>query len=116
MSLEYIRNYYRVPAEVGRGVTCYGKPGVIVGSRNAHLEVLLDEDKPGRTGYYHPTHEVVYGDMKPIRKMTRAQQRYQEYRDAADWFNGSFAEWLGCDKNTMTHKRHLRAEKARWAA
>lgn len=114
MSLEYIRNSYGVPAEVGRGVTCYGKSGVIVGARNAHLEVLLDEDKPGRTGYYHPTHEVAYGDIKPIRKMTRGQQRYQEYLRSE--VVESFAEWLGCDQETMKEKRRLRAERARWAA
>lgn len=70
MSLEYIRKTYSVPAEVGRGVVCSGLSGVIVGHNGPHIEVLLDKDKPGKTGYYHPTWEVEYGEMKPIRHRT----------------------------------------------
>ena len=93
MSLEYIRKTYCVPAEVGRGVICSGEAGVIVGHNGAHLEVLLDKDKPGNSGYYHPTWEVVYGEMRPVRKMTAGQRRYRHYLDSE--YNGTFAEYLG---------------------
>lgn len=87
MSLEFIRKHYGVPAEIGRAVVCSGESGVIVGYNSAHIEVLLDKHKPGTTGYYHPTWEVVYGDMKPIRKMTRSQRRYRDYLDVAECFD-----------------------------
>lgn len=61
MSLEYIRDTYSVPANVGRRVICSGKPGVIVNAKNAHIMVLIDgDDKPAP---YHPTWQVQYGEM-----------------------------------------------------
>lgn len=100
MSLEFIRKSYGVPAEIGRAVVCSGEPGVIVGFNSAHIEVLLDKHKPGTTGYYHPTWEVVYGDMKPIRPMTRSQKRYARFLDADSGL--SFAEWLGVGRRAAS--------------
>lgn len=62
MSIDYIRDTYRVPAKIGGRVryTGDGAPqiGTIVGSRNAHIMVLIDGDaKPAE---YHPTWEMEY--------------------------------------------------------
>ena len=94
---EYICNYYGVPAAYGRRVTCSGKPGVIVGSHGAHIAVVLDQDKPNHTRSYHPTDKIKYHGFGRVRKMTASQKRYQEYLQA-DWFSGSFGEWLGIKK------------------
>lgn len=61
MSLDYIRDTYRVPAEAGRRVICSGKPGVIVKARGAHIMVLMDG--AAKPAPYHPTWEVEYRDM-----------------------------------------------------
>ncbi len=51
-SLEYIRNYYKVPARVGKHVEYKGKRGVVTGGVNAYVEVRLEEEKNARP--YHP--------------------------------------------------------------
>jgi len=90
--LQYIRDYYKVPAVKGRRVIVYGKPGVIVGSSGPHLLVNFDEDKSTLFKPCHPTAEVQYGEMGKIRKLSRSQQRYLEYlhSDCGD----KFGEWL----------------------
>lgn len=95
MSFKYIQEYYGVPAEKGRRVEVYGKPGIIVKAINQCIGVLLDCDKPTEIGPYHPTDGVKYLGKGKIRKMTVGQKRYQEYLSAQDWFDGSFAEWIG---------------------
>jgi hypothetical protein len=40
--LQYIRDYYKVPAYVGRVVYAGGKRGVVVGASGPHLKVNLD--------------------------------------------------------------------------
>lgn len=90
---EYVAKYYGVPACIGRGVTVDGRPGVIVEDRGAYIGVNFDDDKPGNSLPCHPTWKVEYGEMRPVRKLTRSQQRYRDYR-RADWFDGSFIEYL----------------------
>jgi hypothetical protein len=65
-TLEYIRNYYRVPAYRGRRVRYTGgavprvREGTIVGgaSGNAYLLIRLDGERHARP--YHPTYELEY--------------------------------------------------------
>ena len=59
----YVRQHYQVPAEVGRRVIAYGKPGVILADRGHYIGVVLDEDPKKRIKNYHPTHEMHYGEM-----------------------------------------------------
>jgi len=44
---EYIKDNYHVPAQIGRRVIVYGKPGIIIEDRGHHLGVNFDEDRPG---------------------------------------------------------------------
>lgn len=57
MSLDYIREHYGVPAEVGCRVVVDAHVGVIVGADQAHLLVELTD---GRTVSAHPTWRVQY--------------------------------------------------------
>lgn len=50
--LEYIRNYYGVPATKGKIVKYKGKLGVITGAHSAYVKVRLDGEKTARP--YHP--------------------------------------------------------------
>jgi hypothetical protein len=107
MSFEYINETYGVNACVGRRVIADGKPGIIVGTRGAHIVVNLDHLKPHQTANYHPTWNVQYLAMGKVRKMTAGQKRYQEFLDA-DWFDGTFAEWLGVDKKSKERREYAK--------
>jgi len=91
---KYVREYYGVPACIGRRVIAYGKPGIIAEDRGNYIGINLDCDKPGVVNNYHPCDSIEYGEMGKIRPMTRSQRKYAEFMDA-DWFDGSFADWLG---------------------
>jgi len=93
---EYVRNYYEVPAEIGRRVVVSGKPGIIAEDRGHYIGVNFDSDKPGIILNVHPTSDVEYGDMGVIRKMTKSQQNYRHYLNAE--CGCSFAEWLKLSK------------------
>jgi hypothetical protein len=63
MSMEYIRNYYRVPAKRGARVEYndgagYVRQGVIASARNGRLMVRLDGDKHPYP--FHPTCDLRY--------------------------------------------------------
>jgi len=59
-SLEYVRNYYKVPAKKGGRVVAYGKPGVITGGQGQYVLIKLDTLKHANP--YHPTDGIVYED------------------------------------------------------
>ena len=58
MSMDYIRNYYSVPAKRGRRVRLDGRPGTIVGASAQWLRVRLDGDKRPVTA--HPIWRMEY--------------------------------------------------------
>ena len=94
MTCEYVRERYDVPACIGRRVAVNGDAGVIAEDRGHYIGVLFDDCPPGMIVNVHPTWKVEYKDMGPVRQMTRSQKRYKEFQEA-DWYTGSFAEWLG---------------------
>jgi len=57
VSLEYIRDYYRVPAKKGKIVIYKGKFGIITGARGPHVKVRLDGEKHAKP--YHPS-DLIY--------------------------------------------------------
>jgi hypothetical protein len=102
MNCEYVKEHYAVPAEIGRRVVVYGKPGIIAEDRGHYIGVNLDENKPGVISNCHPTSDVVYGEMGTIRKMTRSQQRYRDYLKVAECFE-SFEHWLKYSQGCKDH-------------
>jgi hypothetical protein len=103
MSCEYIQKTYGVPAEIGRRVVAYGKPGIIVEDRGHYIGVTLDSEKPGKVNNYHPTDGIVYEGMGKIRPMTKAQRRYQDFL-RCDFWNGTFVEY--CQWKDAKEKEH----------
>lgn len=95
-SFEYIKTTYNVPAEFGREIMFENKrKGVIVEDKGNYIGVNFYDSKPSVVVPLHPTWEVEYlGMAKVKRKSTKGQLRYQEYI-RADWFSGTFADWLG---------------------
>jgi hypothetical protein len=51
--LEYIRNYYDVPAKRGKVVSYNGSLGVITGASGSHVKVRLEGQKNALP--YHPS-------------------------------------------------------------
>lgn len=91
---KYVREHYGVPAEIGRKVIAYGKPGIIAADRGNYIGILLDSDKPGHVNNYHPVDGIEYLDsIGKIRQMTRSQQRYADYLRVADCYE-SFYHYL----------------------
>lgn len=93
----YIRDYYQVPAEVGRRVRFEGKKeGVITSATNQYINIHFDGEKKPR-GPFHPTWEMEYLEMGAVPKMTRSQERYARYRSGdGAWDN--FRQFLGYEK------------------
>lgn len=91
---DYIKDYYKVPAELGREILFSGKrKGVIVEDRGQYLGVLFDDSEPHDISTLHPTWEVKYLDtFAKIRKPSKSKQRYMQYLDADSSL--SFGEWL----------------------
>lgn len=101
MNCEYVREYYKVPAEIGRRVIVSGESAIIVADRGNYIGVTFDRDKPGTIYNCHPTNEVVYGEIGKIRKMTPSEKRYQDFLNSE--YPGTFAEYLGINiKGTVT--------------
>lgn len=59
----YVRQHYKVPAEIGCRVLAYGEPGVILEDRGHYIGVVLDSAPKKKISNYHPTHEMQYGEM-----------------------------------------------------
>ena len=95
MNCQYVREYYHVPARIGRRVEVNGKPGIIAADEGNYIGVNFDEDKPGVILNAHPTWKVEYLGMGKVRKMTRAQKRYQDYLDVGDCYE-DFWHYLCC--------------------
>lgn len=63
MSMEYIRETYRVPAKKGGRVKYINDSGVttegtITGTHGAYIKVKIDGDK--HSDCYHPRHNIEY--------------------------------------------------------
>ena len=65
MSLNYIREFYNVPAKRGMSVLVQGKKGIIVGARHQYLRIRIEGEK--KIGSYHPTWEIEYLSQKGIK-------------------------------------------------
>lgn len=96
MNCEYVKQTYGVPAEIGRRVTVYGKPGIIAEDRGHYIGVNFDSDKPGVIKNAHPTSDVQYHDIGKICKPSKWRQRYERYLEYGDGFR-SFVDYCRWD-------------------
>jgi len=99
--MDYIRQYYSVPAEIGRDVTVSGRKGTITSDKGAYIGVTFHDDKKLNSLPCHPTSEVVYLDsfteLKNLQtKNSRSKARYDKYLESE--YPGTFAEFLGITK------------------
>ena len=99
MSFEYVKDYYGVPASLGRRVIVNGRPGIIAADRGHYIGVNFDSDKPGDISNCHPTWRVEYLGMGKVRKLTRSQKRYLRFLEYGDGFE-SFIDFCRWDQET----------------
>lgn len=113
MNFEYVKEYYQVPAAIGMGVDVNGRAGVIIADRGNYIGVNFDDTNPGDVSNCHPTWRCMYTGMRPIRKPTKSQERYQRYLEYGEGFD-SFIDYCRWDAdperswNKSATKRILR--------
>jgi len=89
--LQYVRDFYKVPAYVGRVVYAGGKRGVVTGASGPHVKVCLDGAR--RAGIYHPADQIVWTEESaPLPKRTKGQRLYDAWLNSE--CNESFIEFL----------------------
>jgi|SRR5687768_1319582 len=93
---EYIKDAYRVPAEMYREVIVNGKKGVITVDMGNYIGVNFYDNQTAHALPCHPTWEVTYLDTfnrnPPILKQSRSKQRYQAYLRSE--CSETFSEWI----------------------
>ena len=79
----YIRDYYKVPAEMHREVIVNGRKGVITKDEGNYIGVTFYDDKKRMPVSCHPTWKVEYlesfNTRPPKPKNLKAKQRYLDY-------------------------------------
>lgn len=100
MEFQYIKDYYKVNAEMHREVIVDGKKGVITKDMGNYIGVNFYDNPTADPLPCHPTWKVEYLDTfnekPPIKKTTASQRRYRDF--LRDDSNLSFREWLGIRK------------------
>ncbi len=94
----YIKQYYKVPAEINREVIVGGKKGVITKDMGNYIGVTFYDSKNKSPQPCHPTFEVEYLDTfntKPP-KVSRSARRYDEWLKLDS--DLTFAQFLGIKK------------------
>lgn len=67
MSMDYIRKFYKVPAERGGQILYNGWRGTIIGEHNSHLKIKMLSGYNRRVFFVHPLDEkleYVEGEVK----------------------------------------------------
>ncbi|MGH1542167.1 MAG: hypothetical protein ACRBHB_17195 [Arenicella sp.] len=85
----YAKEYYQVPADIGRLITYRDRTGIIAADGGNYIGVNFDDLKPGVISNIHPTDEnlTYLEDFGKIRKMTPSQARYQRYLRVSECFD-----------------------------
>lgn len=95
---EYINNYYKVTAEMGRDVIINSRLGTITSDMGNYIGVTFHDNTKRSDLPHHPTSEVIYldsfTDLSTLKtKNAPSKQRYLDYLHSES--SQSFKEWLG---------------------
>lgn len=88
--LEYIRNYYKVPAFVGRVVLYKGKRGVVTGASGPHVKAWFGDSK--HDVIVHPMDLHWTDETGQLPKRTRGQRNYMAWLHSET--NETFIEFM----------------------
>jgi len=82
MEFQYIKDRYKVPAEMNREVVVDGKKGVITKDMGNYIGVNFYDNVTAEPLRCHPTWEVQYletfNHKPPIKKLTPSAKRYRD--------------------------------------
>lgn len=94
LPFDYIKNYYKVPAEFGREIMFEGKrKGIIVEDKGNYIGVNFYDTSPDIILTLHPTSEVEYLEtFGKIRKVSRSKEKYRLFLEADT--DMEFIDWL----------------------
>ena len=96
MDFEYIKNYYKVPAEIFREVSLGDRKGVIVDAKGQYICVVFYDDAKYNILPCHPTWNMTYLETfnynPPKAKNHKAKARYAHYLSLDS--NMTFFEYL----------------------
>lgn len=93
---EYIIEYYKVPACLGRDVIVGKRAGTITEDMGNYIGVTFHDDPKKQSLPCHPTSEVAYLETFTSLskfKVSKSAQRYRDYLHADSSL--TFKEWLG---------------------
>lgn len=100
MGFQYIKDRYKVPAEMNREVIVNGKKGVIMQEIGSYIGVIFYDNVTVEPLPCHATWNVEYLETfnyePPVIKLTASQKRYRDF--LKDDSGLSFSEWLGIKK------------------
>ena len=108
MSMDYIRNYYDVPAKCGGRIRYSGNrqpiEGTIIAARGAHLLIRLDGDDHEMP--YHPTWKIEYLPDVPVTQPLTMWVITQNPSDHPGQFVAR--QWIiGGNGNSATAEHHV---------
>lgn len=93
---EYVRNTYKVPAEMHREVIVGGKKGVITECMGNYIGVNFYDNPTAYALPCHPTSEVEYLDTfntkPPVLNLSKSKKRYLDYLRGD--YSESFGEYI----------------------
>jgi len=95
-NFEYIKNAYKVPADMHREVIVNGRKGVITEDMGNYIGVNFYDNKTAHALPCHPTWEVTYlntfNRKPPVFRQSKSKQRYHTYlrSDCSE----TFSEWI----------------------
>ena len=107
--MNYIQQYYHVPAETGRRVrytesSGNAKEGVITDASTHYIYIHFDGEKKPK-GPFHPTDSMEYLGMGKVPKMTRSQQRYARFK-SGDGLWDTFADFLAYEQQEREARKY----------
>lgn len=99
---EWHNKYYGLNIQLGKDVIREGRKGTVNKDLGNYVGVIMHDDKNFETLIVHPmelTYLDTFTDTRTLRcKNWRAKQRYQDYREALEWYDGSFFDYLRDEK------------------
>jgi hypothetical protein len=98
MEFQYIKERYKVPAEMNREVIVDGKKGVITKDMGNYIGVNFYDNITAEPLACHPTWEVQYlesfNHKPPIKKLTSSAKRYREWL-TNEGYGMTYAQFIG---------------------
>lgn len=102
LAFNWINNHYGLNASIGQDVLHGNRIGTISKDMGNYIGVTFHDDIDN-TYPLHPTSGITYLDSRTDlskfkKKNWRSKQRYQDYRQASEWYGGSFFDYLKDEK------------------